>query len=152
MKIKIVRAQISDCSEILKYVEKLVSELAGQHYSVDEDEVLPFAEKAMADGTYIVLLAKNEENNTVAILTLGETGAIYASGKFGIIHELYVEPDLRSQGIGKQLLEHAKKVSKEYGWKRIEVGAPSYPEWQRTKEFYLREGFAEIGPRLGWKS
>ncbi len=30
----------------------------------------------------------------------------------------------------------------------LEVGAPSVPKWQRTVDFYLRNGFEEVGPRL----
>ena len=31
---------------------------------------------------------------------------------------------------------------------RVEVGAPDVPRWQRTVNFYLKEGFVEVGPRL----
>ena len=34
---------------------------------------------------------------------------------------------------------------------RLEVGAPAYPKWSRTKSFYIREGFKEIGTRLKYE-
>jgi hypothetical protein len=30
----------------------------------------------------------------------------------------------------------------------LEVGAPDVPRWQRTVDFYKRNGFKEVGPRL----
>jgi hypothetical protein len=56
---------------------------------------------------------------------------------------------MRSNGLGNHLIEKAKKIAIDMGWKRLEVGAPPYPEWERTKSFYLK-GFVEIGPRLKW--
>jgi len=81
-------------------------------------------------------------------MTLNECAAIYAGGKFGEISELYVRPDMRSQGVAQQLLDHAQQEARARGWKRIEVGAPSQPDWHRTLNFYLRNGFDEVGPRL----
>ncbi|MDH3973579.1 MAG: GNAT family N-acetyltransferase [Deltaproteobacteria bacterium] len=149
---KIFRATKKDISEIIQKVEALVSELCNQPFKINESEILPFLEKMISDGDYIVLLAKDQDDRVAGLLTLGKTGAVYAGGKFGVIHELYIEPNMRSDGVGKQLLEEAKKLCAEFGWKRLEVGAPAYPEWRRTKEFYLREGFIEIGPRLRWKA
>jgi len=81
-------------------------------------------------------------------MTLNECAAIYAGGKFGEISELYVCPEMRSKGIARQFLDHAQIEAVDRGWKRIEVGAPGQPEWQRTLNFYLHNGFEEVGPRL----
>ena len=98
----------------------------------------------------MAFLAINNTEKVVGILTLGESGAIYAGGKFGVIHEFYIDSGLRSQGIGKLLVEKAKQKSLDLNWNRLEVGAPPSPAWDRAKDFYLREGFQEIGPRLKW--
>jgi GNAT superfamily N-acetyltransferase len=79
---------------------------------------------------------------------MNECAAIYAGGKFGEISELYVRPEYRSNGVAARLLEAAGKHAEECGWKRLEVGAPTQPAWERTLKFYLREGFEEVGPRL----
>jgi len=81
-------------------------------------------------------------------MTLNECMAIYAGGAFGEISELHVEPDLRSQGVARLLGSHAGAEGQERGWRRIEVGAPAQPDWQRTLRFYLANGFEEVGPRL----
>lgn len=88
------------------------------------------------------------EATPVGLVLLNECAAIYAGGKFGEISELYVLPEYRSQGVAAQLLRAAETYAKEQGWKRLEVGAPAQPDWERTLAFYLREGFEEVGPRL----
>lgn len=84
----------------------------------------------------------------VGVLMLNECAAIYAGGLFGEITELYVEPALRSRGVAPRLIEAAFALARQRRWKRLEVGAPPQPAWCRTRQFYLREGFIEVGPRL----
>ncbi len=45
-------------------------------------------------------------------------------------------------------MEAAVAQARESGWKRLEVGAPAAAHWPRTLEFYLANGFTEVGPRL----
>lgn len=147
---RIIRATNRDLPEIIQKVEALVSELGAQPFKVDESEILPFLENAINNKDYVALLARNRDDQVCGLITLGNSGAVYTGGKFGVIHEFYIDPTLRSNGIGKQLMDEAKKLCTAFSWKRLEVGAPAYPEWRRTKAFYLREGFAETGPGLRW--
>ena len=55
---------------------------------------------------------------------------------------------MRSQGVASQLLTVARRIATGRGWRRLEVGAPDPVAWARTKAFYEREGFTEVGPRL----
>lgn len=82
------------------------------------------------------------------LITIAETESLYAGGKIGLVQELYVVPDMRSEQIGKSLIEKSIEYARDKEWNRLEGGAPAYPEWARTKAFYEREGFSEIGPRL----
>lgn len=84
----------------------------------------------------------------VGLMMLNECAAIYAGGKFGEISELYVLPAYRSKGVATKLIEAAVVEGRTRGWKRLEVGAPSQPAWMRTLQFYLQNGFDEVGPRL----
>ncbi|MGR3615577.1 MAG: GNAT family N-acetyltransferase [Paracoccaceae bacterium] len=84
----------------------------------------------------------------VGVIVLNSCCAIYAGGEFGEISELYVEPALRSSGVAAQLLDAARAEGRSRGWSRLEVGAPDQPAWARTLEFYRRNGFGEVGPRL----
>jgi GNAT superfamily N-acetyltransferase len=147
---KILEANSQHTKVIVQKVAELIEELGGKPFVYNEAEIFCFIDHAMEQGIYMAFLAINNTEKIVGILTLGESCAVYAGGKFGIIHEFYINPDKRSQGIGKLLLEKAKQKSLYLNWNRLEVGAPPSPAWDRTKDFYLREGFHEIGPRLKW--
>ena len=87
-------------------------------------------------------------DEVVGMINLNECSAIYAGGKFGEITELYIKPEFRSKKIGEKLISRAKDFAKEKKWGILEVGAPDVPRCQRTVNFYLNNGFSEIGPRL----
>jgi len=93
-------------------------------------------------------LATISAGRDVGVVTLNECAAINWGGRFGEVCELYVVPDFRSKGVGALLIEAAISFGRERGWLGIEVGAPSAPTWQRTIDFYRRNGFEEVGPRL----
>ncbi len=92
------------------------------------------------------LLALDEADEAVGVLTIVESIGLYAGGRIGVINELYVVPAYRSEGVGKLLLDAAKELAEQRGWKRIEVTTPG-EEYEKTLRFYEREGFMPIGPR-----
>jgi len=87
-----------------------------------------------------------DEGEVVGVITLVETISLYAGGHIGVLNELYVVPEYRSEGVGKILLDAAKELGEERGWVRLEVTTPG-DEYARTLRFYEREGFLLIGPR-----
>ena len=97
---------------------------------------------------FLAWLATNDMGDAVGLMTLNRRTALYAGGAFGEIVELYVAPEMRSSGLGKRLIETAVSFAHSQKWPFLEVGAPSLPRWQRTVDFYLRQGFRKIGPRL----
>jgi GNAT superfamily N-acetyltransferase len=147
---KIIKAGKKHSKEIIRLITELVSELSGERFVIDEIEAIEFLKQSLDKGKYFAFLALDDRQNAIGIITVGESGAVYAGGAFGIIHEFYIVPEMRSNGFGNQLIEKVKDTATVMGWKRLEVGAPPYPRWGRTKIFYLREGFVEIGPRLRW--
>ncbi|MDX1738227.1 MAG: GNAT family N-acetyltransferase [Alphaproteobacteria bacterium] len=84
----------------------------------------------------------------VGVMTLTETVALYAKGKFGQIMEFFVDPNFRSRRAGVQLLEVAKEFGKERGWTCLEVAAPDIIGGKRAVGFYHREGFENSGPTM----
>lgn len=100
----------------------------------------------LADGTYTVLLAREEET-AVGLLALSESHALYAEGAFGAIPELYVRPEFRSRGVGGHLVVEAKQFARSKGWARLEVTTPPLPQFDRTLEFYEQQGFSISGGR-----
>ena len=66
------------------------------------------------------------------MLTLSETFAIYAGGRYGVIEEMYVRPAFREKGVGRALLERAATLAADRGWRRLEVTAPEDDPGQRS--------------------
>jgi len=93
--VRIEHAGKSDAVHVLHLIEHLLTELADKPYTVDASVVLPIVQEAIDNGRYTVILAREADDKIVGVLTLGEVTAVYAGGRFGIIHELYVSPGLR---------------------------------------------------------
>ena len=98
-----------------------------------------------------VYLAFNHNRETVGILSLTESQAFYAGGKYGVIDEMYIVPGFRSNNIGSQIISDIKHIAKQKGWKRLDVTAPTEERWVRTVDFYKRNGFEFTGPKLKFK-
>ncbi len=94
-----------------------------------------------------VLKACLDSHGIIGILTLTESQAIYAGGYYGVIDEMYVDPEFRSKDVGKKLVQQAKDPATEKGWKRIDVTAPTDGN-VRTIRFYEKNGFVFTGPKL----
>ncbi len=150
MPIHITTAQPSDAPAIAKLVGDLLQEImAGIKtrafvFSLAETEARTAA--WLGDGSYTVLLAR-EGKCVAGMLALAECRALYAEGRFGIIPELYVCPDRRSQGVGHELVTEATRVARVKGWARLEVTTPPLPQFDRTLAFYERQGFSISGGR-----
>ena len=136
----------ADAPTAARLVAALIAELS-PGYEVDLPALTRTASALLAQDTVLGLLA-TEDSEPVGLLMLNECAAIYAGGHFGEITELYIAPHLRSQGLAARLLDQAAQISRDRGWKRLEVGAPDQPAWARTKAFYERAGFTEVGRRL----
>ena len=94
-----------------------------------------------------LLLAFDDDGDPVGLITLTESISIYAGGEIGVINELYVLPQWRSEGVGKMLIDETKALAEARGWRRLEVTTPG-DEYEKTIHFYEREGFFRIGPRM----
>jgi GNAT superfamily N-acetyltransferase len=146
MAITIRTASHAEAGLVADLVADLLTELSGGE-EVDREEIRATTAELMSDGVVTALLAR-DGREVVGALMLNECAAVHAGGRFGEISELYVRPDRRSQGIASQLLAVARRIAGAREWKRLEVGAPDPRAWARTKAFYEREGFTEVGPRL----
>ncbi|WP_028350548.1 GNAT family N-acetyltransferase [Bradyrhizobium murdochi] len=140
------RAEVTDAATVARFVHALLDELSGGK-APGIEIVTQNAETVLADISVVAVIA-SADNEPVGVMVLNECTAIYAGGKFGVISELYVRPDMRSQGIAPHLIAVALAEGRARGWKRLEVGAPRQPKWKRTLDFYLRNRFEEVGPRL----
>lgn len=140
--------KITDTSEIKKYIRLLYSELFNEE-AVPSDEVFNHLFSQMVETNYChKAYCLKENNETIAFFTLAESFSIFAHGKYGIINELWVAKKFRSNGIGKAVIQEILKIGADKNWKRIDVSAPSDEKWDRTFEFYQKNGFVFTGRKL----
>ena len=137
----------SSFDEIVGYIDRLYLELFGV------DEVLTsnikqeihqqWLDNSPSHWAYKVV----DEKQVVGFFTLTESFSFFAHGQYGIINELWVEPEFRSQGVGGKILQLINLALKN-GWQRIDVSAPIAEEWARSFEFYKKYGFISTGKKL----
>ncbi len=149
MPIVIEHLGIDNADRVLEMVLALLKELGEEGDDLgplDRGRVLAGWEKK--GEAFRALVARETGGAPVGVATVVESFAIYANGTYGVINEMYVAPSHRSAGVGHQLIQAAKGMGRDRGWKRIEVTAPESPRWARTRAFYEREGFTFAGPKL----
>ena len=126
----------ADRDEVLRLVRGLLIELGGNPAPTDElhgvfDELV-----AGGDAGFIVIA---EEGAAVrAACTASFVQAIRSAGRYATLQELYVEPDSRSSGVGRAVIEFALEHAVANGCQMVELGTPS--KGQRQFEFYKRRG------------
>jgi GNAT superfamily N-acetyltransferase len=133
-----------------RLVRALLSELAPEGREVPAADEFERVATGLLTGDcgYWAFLARDASGEPVGLLTLNECAATYARGRFGEIAELYVLPKARSAGVGVALLRAAMAFGRDRVWNHLEVGAPGAARFPRTIAFYVKHGFAEVGPRL----
>ncbi len=147
--VEIVAAGTTDRPAVVRLVGRLLAELEDSPVEfAGLDEVAALRSFEADGGACRAFLAREGRDEPVGVLTLTETFAIYAGGRFGVIDELYVVPEHRWRGIGRRLLDAAVVFGRERGWRRIDVTAPPGPKWERTVRFYESQGFLFTGPKL----
>jgi GNAT superfamily N-acetyltransferase len=135
------RTDEGDAAPIARLVDALLTELSGSPSRYDER--LAAARHLLGLHNRIFGFLALERDDPVGVLVLSESASIYAGGMFGVITELYVVPEQRSAGVATKLVDAAGALGRARSWGRIEVGA-----LERSRKFYLRAGFIELGPRL----
>jgi GNAT superfamily N-acetyltransferase len=145
------RATVDDSQEIAVMVGELLAEIMntiGVHaFNFDLDETTDRLKDFFNREKYFVFVARDDANTPVGFVALYESYALYAEGAFGTIPELYVRPAYRSNNLGFRLISQAKTFGLSRGWKRLEVTTPPLPQFDKTLEFYEREGFTITGGR-----
>ncbi|HTN20659.1 MAG TPA: GNAT family N-acetyltransferase [Pelobium sp.] len=145
--IKCDQNQSEIISDLIIDLLKDFNEKSGGNFIVDRNFILDTTNKLIKRETFGCYIAY-ENRNPIGLIIISHSFAIYNGGDFGVITELYVAKEKRSQGIGRLLLEKAREFAKQNNWKKLEVGAPNKSEWPRTIDFYKENGFEEKGPKL----
>lgn len=138
-------AAIGDRDAVVDLVRKLLAELGGTPPPA-EDMSSVFDRFAGGEAGFIVM----GENGgaAVAVCTVSFVEALRSVGRYGIIQEMFVEPDARSTGVGIAVLRFALEQAVERGCRMVELGTPF---GERQIRFYERAGFTNVGARLRWR-
>jgi GNAT superfamily N-acetyltransferase len=149
--ITVERASVVDAPTVSVMVGELLHEIMDaigvKAFNFDLAETTARTQEYLAREKYYVFLARTNSEPAAGFVALYESYALDAEGAFGTIPELYVRPAYRSRGVGKRLLNGAKEFGVSRGWKRLEVTTPPLPQFERSLQFYEREGFAISGGR-----
>jgi GNAT superfamily N-acetyltransferase len=90
----------------------------------------------------VAVLAEDDGGAPVGFAFLSLRPAIWYDGPVSQLEELYVVPDLRSQGIGTQLLELSRRLVRELGSPEMHIGVDEVDV--DTRRFYERHGYVNI--------
>lgn len=138
----------SKSEEIAKLAVCLTNEIIERtgikHFDVDVPLAVKLCENYVSNGLYQVMAAFDGDR-IIGFGAICESHSLYAEGAFGIIQEFYVMPDYRSKEVGKSLIQEIIMFAKKHGWKRLELCTPPLPEFDRTADFYLSNGFEITG-------
>jgi len=129
-------------------LSEIMSAINQKAFNYDEQKTEERAKNLIENGKYWVFIAWDTEKKVpVGFISLYESYALYAEGAYGTIPELYVKNDWRSNSIGNELLYEAVDFARKKGWHRLEVTTPPLPEFDRTLNFYQKNGFDISGGR-----
>lgn len=140
-----------DDSEVLgKMVVELTEEIClrtdTQHFDIDLPGTVQRCREFLKTGKYAAILC-SVESQVIGFATLSETYALYAGGKIGVVQEFYIAPAFRSCGAGAKLIEQVKRYGVHHDWACVELCTPPLPEFERTLDFYQRNGLIPVGGR-----
>lgn len=135
--------------EIADALENLYAELFGPQAVLPAEVAQAALEDWHRNGrAHWAFRATDEVGDMVAFFTLAESFAFFAHGAYGILNELWVRPDARSRGVGREILQFCGDFARQRGWERIDVSAPPLAKWDRTVSFYEKNGFVVTGRKL----
>ena len=123
--------------ELKKEISRTILEALREWFEVDESR-----EQYIAESVDRIFLASKEDGKYVGFLCLKETGKDTIE-----LSVMGVLKDHHKHGIGRALVEEAKKVAKDEGYsfmqvKTVKMGV--YEDYDRTNLFYLACGFKEF--------
>ena len=144
-KIRLATAQDRDAA--IELVRRLLIELGGT--PAPAEAMAPMFERFADDGPSGFVVLAEEDGLFVAVCTVSFVDALRSVGRYAIIQEMYVDPSVRSTGVGMDVLHFALDHAVARGCAMVELGTPYHGE--RQIQFYQRAGFTNVGARLRWR-
>lgn len=85
-----------------------------------DDRLVALSRALIEDpGEGIQLLARDEEGKPVGFATVFWTWSTLDAMRVGLMNDLYVVPDLRGGGVGRQLIEHCRGLCRKRGANKL---------------------------------
>jgi|GEM_PF-450460 len=116
-----------------------------EHIMSESGDMISLIKDFLSSGFIALALCNNE---IIGFISIIESKALYAGGKYGVINELYVKSNYRSNGIGTKLIGYAQELKEKKNWTRLELSTPDELKWSRTVAFYEKIGFKKIGLKM----
>lgn len=114
------------------------------HFDIEQAKELAY--EFIEKNIYQIFIALHKQE-IVGFISLQEHHSLYAGGCYGTISEFYVKYEYRSSNIGKMLISKVKEYASENNYRRVEVTTPPLPEFERSLDFYKKNGFEITGGR-----
>ncbi len=90
---------------------------------------------------YQIYCMVDDQDQAIGYICYGPTPM--TQGTFDL-YWIAVDPDFQEQGVGSNLLDFLGKVVKELKGRMILADTSSIPHYEKTQNFYLRNGFQEV--------
>ena len=140
-------ASAHDRDAAIYLVRRLLTELGGT--PAPAEAMAEVFHRFADDGPSGFVALAEDDGRFVAVCTVSFVDALRSVGRYAIIQEMYVDPSVRSTGVGMDVLRFALDHAVTRGCAMVELGTPYHGE--RQIQFYQRAGFTNVGARLRWR-
>lgn len=98
-----------------------------------------FTEALMSE-ELICLMVFEDDGSPVGFANLMTIYSVWAHGKALILDDLYLKPEVRGKGYGKQALRYIEQFAAERGYKRLQFQSEATNP--NAMEFYVSQGYS----------
>ncbi|WP_254900105.1 MULTISPECIES: aminodeoxychorismate synthase component I [Lonsdalea] len=144
-------AEPDDAQAMTDAVYQLLRELGGPgpQFSLDGARQAAVRITASRELGFAYIVEVPGRHGIVELATVSRVHALRASSEYGILQELWVDPNYRSARLGQQLLDAVDHEARSRGWPMIEATLPmnDYPALEKLTRFYQAAGYASAGQR-----
>jgi ribosomal protein S18 acetylase RimI-like enzyme len=104
-------------------------------------ELIDIVLKDESQKDYKIHCMVDDQDHPMGYICYGPTPI--TQGTFDL-YWILVDPNLQGQGIGSKLLDFLEEVVREKGGRMILADTSTLPQYEKTKNFYLQNGFQEV--------
>src|SRR4030065_2222628 len=104
-------------------------------------ELIDIVLKDESQKDYQIYCMVDNQDQAIGYICYGLTPM--TSGTFDL-YWIAVDPDFQEKGIGSKLLSFLEEVVKAKGGRMILADASIIPQYEKTRQFYLKNGFQEV--------